>query len=470
MLKEKMLILKRLHIVCDIILTIMAYFGAGVLTYLIREGSLTGLNISFSISDIFVITIIWSFLIFNDNNPYAYRTKSYRDMFRPAALLVLKGACGYFIWVFATKGQIHGRLFIALFLTLDFAALFFLRVVVVQFLQHLRSRGKNCQRILVVGTGPEAKKIVDDIWENPKWGIRIIGLLDIQPTQRLWRYRDVPLIGSVDDLPLLIKCNQVDYVVFAVNHKHLGDINNSLQICEKTGVKACVLADIFTSKIAISHAGQFLFRPAIVYSTVKERQSEHFIKTAFDRIGSFLALVIAAPVLGILALLIKLTSEGPVFFSQIRVGLNGRRFKLFKFRTMVENAEKLKKALTNRNEMDGPVFKISDDPRITGFGKFLRKTSLDELPQLFNIFRGEMSFVGPRPPLPDEVKQYDLWQRRKLSVRPGLTCLWQVGKRNNTTFDEWMKLDLEYIDNWSLWMDTKILLKTIPTVLNGTGK
>jgi exopolysaccharide biosynthesis polyprenyl glycosylphosphotransferase len=448
----------------------MAYLGAGLLTYLIREGSLTGLRISFSISDLFVITIIWSFLIFNDNNPYAYRTRNYSDMFRPTALLVLKGACGYFIWIIATKGQIPGRLFIALFLMLDFAALFLLRVAVVQFLQHLRSRGKNCQPILVVGTGPEAKKIVDDIKENPKWGIRIIGLLDTQPTERLWRYRDVPLIGSVDDLPTLIKCNQVDYVVFAVNHKNLSDVNNSLQVCEETGVKACILADIFTSKIAVSRAGQFLFRPAIVYSTVKERQSEHFIKTAFDRLGSFLALVIATPVLGILALLIKLTSKGPIFFSQIRVGLNGRRFRLFKFRTMVENAEKLRKSLANRNEMDGPVFKISDDPRITKFGRFLRKTSLDELPQLFNIFRGEMSFVGPRPPLPDEVKQYDLWQRRKLSVRPGLTCLWQVGKRNNTTFDEWMKLDLEYIDNWSLWMDTKILLKTIPTVLNGTGK
>jgi exopolysaccharide biosynthesis polyprenyl glycosylphosphotransferase len=459
-----------MHIVCDIILTIMAYFAAGILIYLIKHGSLTGLNISFSISDLFVITIIWSFLIFNDNNPYVYRTKNYRDMFRPAAFLVLKGACGYFIWIFATRGQIPGRLFIVLFLSLDFAALFLLRVLVVQLLQHIRSRGKNCQRILIVGTGPGARRVVDDIRDNPKWGIRIIGLLDIKPVNQLWRYRDIPLIGSVDNLPALIKCNQVDYVVFAVNHKHLGDVNEPLRVCEKSGVVACVLADIFASEIATSQAGEFLFRPAIVYSTVKEKQSEHFIKTAFDRLGAFLALTIAAPVLGILALLIKLTSNGPVFFSQVRVGLNGRRFRLFKFRTMVEHAEKLKKSLANRNEMDGPVFKITDDPRITKFGKFLRKTSLDELPQLFNIFRGEMSFVGPRPPLPDEVKQYDLWQRRKLSVRPGLTCLWQVGRRNDTTFDEWMKLDLEYIDNWSLWMDTKILLRTIPTVLNGTGK
>jgi lipopolysaccharide/colanic/teichoic acid biosynthesis glycosyltransferase len=159
-----------------------------------------------------------------------------------------------------------------------------------------------------------------------------------------------------------------------------------------------------------------------------------------------------------------------MFFKQERCGINGRRFWVFKFRTMVHNAEALKSSLLEENEMDGPAFKIEDDPRITRIGKLLRKLSVDELPQLINVARGEMSLVGPRPPLPDEVGKYSRWQRRRLSMKPGITCLWQVGGRNDTTFDEWMKLDLKYIDNWSLWLDTKILLKTVPTVINATGK
>ena len=170
-----------------------------------------------------------------------------------------------------------------------------------------------------------------------------------------------------------------------------------------------------------------------------------------------------------LALLIKLTSKGPVFFKQERCGLNGRKFTMFKFRTMVEDADQMKDLLAEKNEMDGPVFKITNDPRLTKVGKFLRKFSLDELPQLFNVLRGDMSLVGPRPPLPKEVSQYDPWQRRKLSMKPGLTCLWQINGRNNINFERWMKMDLEYIDNWSLWLDTKILLKTVPAVILGTG-
>ena len=194
------------------------------------------------------------------------------------------------------------------------------------------------------------------------------------------------------------------------------------------------------------------------------------VKSLFDRIGGFVGLVIVAPLLMAIALAVKLSSTGPVIFSQTRCGLQGRPFRLLKFRTMVGNAEELKDSLQARNEMDGPVFKIKDDPRVTPIGRWLRRLSLDELPQLVNVVKGEMSLVGPRPPLPSEVRDYDLWQRRRLSMKPGLTCLWQVGKRNDTTFDEWMKQDLEYIDNWSLWLDAKVLARTLPTVIKATGR
>lgn len=176
-----------------------------------------------------------------------------------------------------------------------------------------------------------------------------------------------------------------------------------------------------------------------------------------------------SPLMLVLSLFIKFTSKGPILFRQERCGLNRRKFTMLKFRTMVEKADQMKDLLLKKNEMDGPVFKMTDDPRLTKVGAALRKFSLDELPQLFNVLRGEMSLVGPRPPLPKEVSQYDLWQRRKLSMKPGLTCLWQVNGRNNIDFEKWMKMDLEYIDNWSLWLDTKILFKTIPAVIQGTG-
>jgi exopolysaccharide biosynthesis polyprenyl glycosylphosphotransferase len=183
-----------------------------------------------------------------------------------------------------------------------------------------------------------------------------------------------------------------------------------------------------------------------------------------------MALLVLSPIFAVTALLVKLTSEGPVFFVQKRVSMNGRIFNLFKFRTMIKDAEAKLAELQHLNEMKGPVFKLEKDPRITSVGAFLRKTSIDELPQLWNVLRGDMSLVGPRPPLPSEVEQYDDWQRRRISMRPGITCLWQIQGRNRITdFDDWARLDLKYIDNWSLWLDLKILLKTIPAVLFRVG-
>ena len=194
-----------------------------------------------------------------------------------------------------------------------------------------------------------------------------------------------------------------------------------------------------------------------------------FLKRVIDVVGSGLGIILLSPLLLFIAVLIRLTSPGPVLYIQKRSGLNGRKFVLYKFRSMYKGAHERLAELAHKNEVSGPIFKIKNDPRITPVGKFLRKFSLDELPQLFNVFAGQMSLVGPRPPLPKEVNQYETWQRRRLSMRPGITCLWQISGRNKIKFDEWMKLDLEYIDNWSLGLDFKILLKTIPAVLFAKG-
>jgi exopolysaccharide biosynthesis polyprenyl glycosylphosphotransferase len=209
----------------------------------------------------------------------------------------------------------------------------------------------------------------------------------------------------------------------------------------------------------------------LVFRSAPEASWQRFLKEVIDIVGAFLLLLVLAPPLAVVALLIKLTSPGPVFFRQQRGGLHGRPFTMLKFRTMVTNAEQLKQELAALNEMSGPVFKVTNDPRVTRIGRFLRRFSLDEFPQLLNVVRGEMSLVGPRPPPVDEVERFDdPADRRRLSVKPGLTCLWQVSGRNEVRdFKNWVQLDLEYIDRWSLWLDFKILMRTIPAVLRGTG-
>ncbi|MDH4034488.1 MAG: exopolysaccharide biosynthesis polyprenyl glycosylphosphotransferase, partial [candidate division Zixibacteria bacterium] len=241
------------------------------------------------------------------------------------------------------------------------------------------------------------------------------------------------------------------------------------ELAERMGVTICFLPEPFRPKVARMRPGFMCGLPTVVYRAVPEDQSLLLVKALVDRIGALVGLLLAAPLMLATAMAIKLESRGPVFFRQERSGLNGKTFKLFKFRTMCADAEEKKDTLKEQNEMSGPVFKIARDPRITKIGRILRKYSIDEVPQFFNVLRGEMSLVGPRPPLPREVAEYDPWQHRKLSVKPGVTCLWQVNGRNQIDFEDWMRLDLEYIDHWSLWLDAKILARTIPAVIKGSG-
>ncbi len=246
-------------------------------------------------------------------------------------------------------------------------------------------------------------------------------------------------------------------------------VEKAIQVCEAEGKEVRLPLGGFAATVARLTVSEFYGAQALTLRYTSDNYRQLLIKRAIDVTASALGLVLLAPLFLAISLAIKLTSEGPVFFKQQRIGLHGRTFWLYKFRTMVQNAEDLKNSLQHLNQMSGPVFKIKDDPRVTPVGRFLRKTSLDELPQLINVFKGEMSLVGPRPPLPQEVSQYRNRFRRRLSVRPGITCLWQISGRNNVDFDQWMDLDMQYIDNWSLELDLKILLKTIPAVLFGRG-
>jgi exopolysaccharide biosynthesis polyprenyl glycosylphosphotransferase len=242
-------------------------------------------------------------------------------------------------------------------------------------------------------------------------------------------------------------------------------------VCEVEGVEAWLVADFFQTEVSQPTFDDFGGRPIMVFRSAPGTSWQSMFKSVVDFVGAIVLLLVFALPMIIVALIIKATSKGPVMFRQQRAGLNGAPFTMFKFRTMVTNAEQLKQELAALNEMSGPVFKITRDPRVTPIGKWLRKTSVDEFPQLFNVLRGEMSLVGPRPLPVDEVKRFDdVAHRRRLSVKPGLTCLWQISGRSQISdFKEWVRLDLQYIDNWSLWLDFKILLRTIPVVLFGRG-
>jgi len=275
----------------------------------------------------------------------------------------------------------------------------------------------------------------------------------------------------VERLVRLLHEHSANGVLLGAKHTYFGQVEKVIAACELEGVEVWLLADFFKTQISQTTVDDFHGRPMLVFRSTPEASWQALVKQLIDSIGAVLLLIASSPVMLISVLLIKLTSRGPVFFRQQRAGLNGRPFTMLKFRSMVTDAEQHKHELELLNEMTGPVFKVTNDPRITPIGRFLRKFSLDEFPQLFNVLRGEMSLVGPRPLPVDEVKRFDdLAHRRRLSVKPGITCLWQISGRNNVTdFKDWVRLDLEYIDNWSLWLDLKILMRTIPVVLLGSG-
>ena len=314
------------------------------------------------------------------------------------------------------------------------------------------------RRFILMGPPAETARMRAAIQSHPDENMVILAELDLTAT---------PVAGLV----ALLHEHSVNGVVLSARHANFEQVEAAIRACEIEGVEAWLVADFFKTQISRTSFDDFFGRPVMVFRTAPEASWQGVLKEAMDLMGSFLMLVVAALPMGVIAVLIKLTSPGPVFFRQQRAGLNGQPFTMYKFRTMVTNAEQLQHELAALNEMSGPVFKVSNDPRVTRIGKFLRKFSLDEFPQLLNVLRSEMSLVGPRPLPVHEVARFDdVAHRRRLSVKPGLTCLWQVRGRNEIVkFEDWVRLDLEYIDRWSLWLDIKILCRTVPAVFAGTG-
>lgn len=331
------------------------------------------------------------------------------------------------------------------------------------FLETARKAGRNKQYILLLGSGPAAKMYLQKVNENPQLGYKLIGYLAPERNGIELHY-----LGDYTLLESVMKLNIVDLVVVTALISD-EEIKNCLELLDVMGKNVVIMLDDIATKIARSHPVDFDGLSMVAYDSHPRRPWQALGKRFLDVSLTAIGMLMISPVLIAIALAVKLTSKGPVIFSQERVGLNGRSFKMYKFRSMVQDAEELKAKLAHLNEMSGPVFKIKNDPRITPVGKFLRKTSLDELPQLWNVLKGDMSLVGPRPPLPSEVNMYDPKHRKRLAVKPGITCIWQISGRNDVDFEQWMEMDADYVDRWSLWLDVEILAKTVPVVLMRKG-
>ncbi len=371
--------------------------------------------------------------------------------------------------IFALKAKTFSRSLFLIFIGFNYLATLGFNLGVKLLFARDSGYSRTARRIVFSGVNERSLATAEKIMAHPDWNLQIVGFLQKPGEGVSSENVPAPVLGYFDDIVEISRSTVIDDVIFHPETHELAGLEASLQVCERLGIRTHLIADFFNLPVARINFGYLEEIPLITFSTVPAREWPLFAKQIMDYIGALAAIVIFSPVMAAIAVLIRLDSRGPVLFHQTRVGLNGRRFQLLKFRSMVKDAETMRREVDDLNEMDGPVFKAANDPRITRVGKWLRKTSLDELPQLFNVLSGHLSLVGPRPPIPEEVIEYQPWQRRRLSMKPGITCIWQVSGRSDVNFEEWMRMDLKYIDTWSLGLDIKILLKTIPAVLMGKG-
>src|SRR5436190_8804264 len=416
---------------------------------------------------LFVIPI-WAMSLQWSGTYQSHRTKPIAQDIWQVSRAAILGGVALFAFVGLMKASHISRPFLFAFSTVNLVALVLVRICLRTTAQAVRARGLNTRAVLIVGTGPGALAHSERIAANPHWGHRLAGYITVEDLPTVTTAPPQKILGNTASIRRVLREYVVDEVVVAVPPDRLAGIEPLLMECEQVGVTTR-LALVFPHRIARMEVEDMDGYPMLTFSTTPAEDASMMTKRSMDIVFSSLCLLSFSWLYGLIAAAIKLTSRGAGLFRQERVGMNGRRFTFYKFRSMVIDVDRRKEELQHLNEMDGPVFKIKNDPRVTSIGRFLRKFSLDELPQLWNVLKGDMSLVGPRPPVPSEVEKYEFWARRRLSIRPGLTCLWQISGRNSINFQQWMELDLQYIDNWTLRLDFKILLKTVPAVLGGRG-
>lgn len=483
MVKEKEAFLANIMRMTDAIVVIVSFIMAYFIDYLFRtvydfhdmayaiaptfEGLYYFSNKNYPLT--LTIVPVWLMLITFLGEYQDFRTRPFKKelfiILKSAALSIIVFGSIFFIF----QMKYASRLFIGIFTVTTVMNLIIEKRFISILLDRVHAQGFNQINLLIVGTGRRAQDFIRVVKQHANWGLRIVGLIDDEHGMYGKEIEGYRVLGRIQDIPFILHRKVIDRVIFVVPRLWLHRLDDVILACEREGIATSISMDLYDLRIAKMRQTNFSGFPLLEFETFHAKEWQLFFKRTVDILVSGIFLIFTSPIYLFTALAIKLTSKGPVFYSQIRCGVKGRKFTLYKFRSMIVGAEMKKKYLEKLNEMDGPVFKIKNDPRITKVGRIIRKLSIDELPQFLNVLKGDMSIVGPRPPLPVEVDMYKVWQRRRLSMKPGITCVWQVSGRNHVNFDRWMEMDLEYLDNWSLWLDFKILVKTFFVVLTGYG-
>ena len=423
-----------------------------------------------------VALVLWSVLLWSSGRYRSHRTVPVLDEASAIVRITATASILFLliIWGFRLDERLLdddrlSRIWITLFAVLSGGLLLFEKLALRISSRYVRAHGFNYRTVLIVGADEAACSIAASILGHRFWGYRVAGFVADGTAALPASLGGLPVLGRVSEIGRILESQVIDEVLFAIDRRDFERFEDLFLALQEQGIITRFALNFFPHAKANVQLEDLDGVPLLTFSTGPTSVGGLLLKRTLDVALAGLLLVLALPFLVSLALLIRLSSRGAVLFRQTRCGRNGRLFTLYKFRTMNADAEERRQEIEHLNEMDGPVFKARNDPRVTRFGRVLRKFSLDELPQLWNVLKGDMSLVGPRPPIPEEVARYERWQRRRLAMKPGLTCLWQISGRNELDFDQWMRLDLAYIDTWSPWLDLKILLRTIPVVLSGKG-
>jgi len=448
MIQQRQRILALNLFIADLFLTGASFYVAYAVRSSFELEGYTVMPIGVYVWLLWLMLPLWSSLL------AVFGVYSRRSLTLPQQIVQVSKAVGL-AWVifgavlfFLDEDGATSRLVAVFALVIDYCALITYRWVLFRYRQGY-ARGRR--HVAVIGDSDAADSFRSAMETHAEWGLKPVGVFPLSEARAV------------------LERGEIDEMIFVVERQRLESCEDLFLSCEELGVTATVVLNLFPHSIARMELHELDGFPLLRFTRTPTDESLLFIRRVMDVVLAACLILVTLPGMLAAAAMIRLTSPGPVLFSQRRLGLHGRPFVMHKFRSMTDDAEGRRAELDSINEMDGPVFKASRDPRITPVGRWLRRFSIDELPQLYNVLKGEMSLVGPRPPLPDEVARYERWQRRRLSMKPGITCLWQISGRNHVGFDEWMRLDLSYIDNWSLLLDLKILLKTVPTVLLGKG-
>ncbi len=480
MLREHNKIIVQAHKTIDIGLTAAAFIAAYFIKRLALPAPFRGLTILPNYYIILLLIIIIWYLVFVGFELYAsYRRRTFGQIFWDMVQAVSTGMLILILSIYIFKLTEVSRILLGIFFVLNIGFLALSKGIAYSVLEHYRQKGFNFRNVLIIGSKARAKDVITIIGDQLGAGFKVVGCLDVLPENVGKTVKNgCKVIGTVDRLEDILTEQVVDELIFAMPLKEIEHADKYVVLAEDMGVSTRIIPDwqlyhlMYKPGVATLNFEEFLGIPTLALHTTPPNRGELLVKSAFDYAFAAVAMILFLPLFIIIAAAITLSSRGPVFYRQERCCLHGRKFMVYKFRTMALDAEARQEKLKALDESDGPAFKIKKDPRIIPVvGTLLRMTSLDELPQLINVLKGEMSLVGPRPPIPSEVKQYEIWQRRRLSMKPGLTCIWQITPhRNEVSFEDWMHMDLKYIDIWSLGLDFKIIFSTVLVMLTGAGR